>query len=93
MVTDCNFRLGELEHLYQDRMAITRRSYKTQLADACKKIAGDYKKYYAQMLALETGHSGSVLQELKDTITRQTKVIKIQVFILFSFKVFEALAF
>jgi len=73
-----NERLGELEHLYQDRMAITRRSYKTQLADACKKIAGDYKKYYAQMLALETGQSGSVLQELKDTISRQTKVIKIQ---------------
>ena len=50
---------------------MARRSYKTQMADACKKIAGDYKRYYAQMLALETGQSGSVLQDMKDTIAKQ----------------------
>lgn len=59
-------------------MAIVRRSYKTQMADACKKIAGDYKRYYTKMLELETGQSGSLLQELRDTITKQGKTIKMQ---------------
>lgn len=59
-------------------MRVARRSYKTQIADACKKIAGDYKRYYTKMLELETGQSGSVLQELRDTISKQGKMLKVQ---------------
>ena len=59
-------------------MHIVRRSYKTQIADACKKIAGEYRQYYTNMLELETGQSGSVLQELKDTISKQAKMLKAQ---------------
>ena len=59
-------------------MRVARRSYKTQMADACKKIAGDYKRYYMKMLELETGQSGSVLQELRDTISKQGKMLKLQ---------------
>eukprot|EP00116_Pleurobrachia_bachei_P001947 sb/3462209/ len=73
-----NDRLNELEKLYEDKIKIARRSFKTQLADACKKIAGDYKQYYAKLLALETGQSGSILQDLKDTISKQAKMLKIQ---------------
>jgi hypothetical protein len=72
------FRLSELEKLYEERMRVARRSYKTQMADACKKIAGDHKRYYANMLELETGQSGSVLQELRDTVSRQAKMLKAQ---------------
>lgn len=71
-------RLSELEKLYEERMRVARRSYKTQMADACKKIAGDYKRYYTKMLELETGQSGSVLQELRDTIAKQGKMLKVQ---------------
>ncbi|XP_063674842.1 uncharacterized protein C10orf67, mitochondrial-like isoform X4 [Bolinopsis microptera] len=73
-----NDRLAELEKLYEERMRVARRSYKTQMADACKKIAGDYKRYYMKMLELETGQSGSVLQELRDTISKQGKMLKLQ---------------
>ncbi|KAL5257024.1 hypothetical protein ACHWQZ_G012074 [Mnemiopsis leidyi] len=73
-----NDRLSELEKLYEERMRVARRSYKTQMADACKKIAGDYRRYYTKMLELETGQSGSVLQELRDTISRQAKMLKLQ---------------
>ena len=69
------FRLNELEKLYEDKIKIARRSFKTQLADACRKIAGDYKQYYAKLLALETGQSGSILQDLKDTISKQVYLI------------------
>lgn len=73
-----NDRLAELEKIYEDRMQVARRSYKTQMADACKKIAGDYRRYYTKMLELETGQSGSVLQELRDTISKQGKMLKVQ---------------
>ena len=59
-------------------MIVARRSYKTQMADACKKIAGEYKKYYTKLMELETGQSGSVVQELRETVARQAKQLKLQ---------------
>lgn len=83
MYTRINERLEQLETAHQQRIAVVRRSYRTQLADAIARITNEWKKYATSKMNMELRNNASQSakvtedqKQLQQQLSQQENVIQ-----------------
>lgn len=72
-----NKRLKELEMDHRDKLSRLRNSYRTQLSDAVKKIAGEYKAYYEELLSGKTDRHDIIIKQLKEQASELSRFLEV----------------
>ncbi|PIK38477.1 hypothetical protein BSL78_24674 [Apostichopus japonicus] len=83
MYTRINDRLEQLENAHQERIAVVRRSYRTQLADAIARITNEWKKHANSKMNMElrkdASRSAKVSEDhkqLQQQLSQQENIIQ-----------------
>ncbi|XP_065896569.1 uncharacterized protein C10orf67, mitochondrial-like [Dysidea avara] len=71
-----NKRLKDVEKSYREKISLLRNSYKTQLSDAVKKIAGEYKAYYEELLSGKSDRHDIIIKQLKEQTSEMAKFLE-----------------